>query len=184
MIAKNFYHIWEINKAANMTNQSAAESYVLMSVASISFSHLLFPQRKELTWGCKGVGKKTNVSFGRENVKGQKRKVMSASVALTQQYISWAEGMTVVGGNREVFLIHWYSFIISLSPEQGAGWLTGLLGGTAWADGANGIRTPSLISQLWWLADRSWWIAGAEGSPDSHAWLMNCEMRQTYKSCG
>ncbi len=41
-----------------------------------------------------------------------------------------------------------------------------------------------LISQLWWLGDRPWWIAGAEGWPDSHARLMNCEMRQTYKSCG
>lgn len=41
-----------------------------------------------------------------------------------------------------------------------------------------------LILLLWWLGDRPWWIAGAKGSPDSQARLMNCEMRQTYKSCG
>lgn len=46
------------------------------------------------------------------------------------------------------------------------------------------IKCQSPISQVWWLADRSWWISWAESSPDSHTWVMNCEMRQTYKSCG
>lgn len=95
-----------------------------------------------------------------------------------------AAGVATFRGNSKVF---WFNDMVSLSlwvaNKVLAGWLACMVVELRLM-GLMEFECRSLISQLWWLADRSWWIAEAEGSPDSHAWLMNCEMRQTYKSCG
>lgn len=128
-------------------------------------------------WGSggKSVGKSRNISFNSENVKRPKRKVMSVNTALIQQHIPGEDGGSGewerVGRRWELFLIRWYGFIISLSPEQGAGWLTGLPGG-GWADGANGIRMlgPHLsVLMVGWQAlmdRRSWRPAWQSRSAD------------------
>lgn len=89
----------------------------------------------------KRVGRSRDISFRGENVKGQKRKVMSVNVALIQQHYPWevrgsGSGWREMGAVSDSLIRFYYL----LSPEQGAGWLTGLPGGIAGADGANGIR--------------------------------------------
>lgn len=141
---------------------------------------LYFHKSKEKCW-CEGVGRSRNVSFGRQNVKGQKCQCGFNTAAYpTGRQREWQQ-------LEGIWRCFWFTDMVLLSlwvPNKVlAGWLACL----AVEPGLMGLmefECRSLISQLWWLADRSWWIAGAEGSPDSHAWLMNCEMRQTYKSCG
>ena len=92
-----------------------------------------------------------------------------------------SEGVAAVLEGDGLFLIRWYGFIIFwVLNKVLAGWL-GCLAVSPGLMGLMEFECWDLISQLWWLGDRAWWIARAEGSPDSHARLMNCEMRQTYK---
>lgn len=92
--------------------------------------------------------------------------------------------MAEVVGKQELF---WFTDTVLLSVwvpyKVLAGWL-GCLTAQPVLMGLMEFEWRGLISQWWWLGDRSWWISGAEASPDSHARLMNCEMRQTYKSWG
>lgn len=119
-----------------------------------------------------------------ERVKGHKRKVMAVLNAAAhprgrERKCEWLEGESWAVSDS---LIWFYYLFETWTRCWLADWLC-LVAGRCLM-GLMEFQCQSLISQLWWPADRSWWIAGAEGSPDSHAWLMNCEMRQTYKSCG
>lgn len=114
-------------------------------------------------WG--DVIKVRNVSFrmGRKCERPKKKECQS----LTQQPVPGEGRGSAIGWrvNLELILIHWYGFIISLRPEQGAGWLAGwlaLLGGGARPDGANGIPMPephlSVVMAGWQvLMDRWSW---------------------------
>lgn len=79
----------------------------------------------------------------------------------------------------------WLADMVLLSVWSQNKVLAGGLTGLGWTgDGANGILAPGLhlsaVMARWQPPDGS--IGAAEGSPDSYARLMNCEMRQTYKS--
>jgi len=117
-------------------------------------------------------GKCSNISFGRENVTGQWRKVLSVNVGLIQQHIPGEVRGSGSGWSR---WIHWYDFIISLSSEQGAGWLAGLSGSVVEADGANGIRMSgphlSVVMAGWQaLMDRWSWGFGWQSRSVDELW--------------
>lgn len=91
-------------------------------------------------------------------------------VALIKQHIpKESRGSGNVWGESRGVLIQWYGFIISLSREQGAGWLTGLHGGRAEADGANGIRMPE--PHLWVV------MAGWQVLMDRWSWRLSWQSR-------
>lgn len=74
-------------------------------------------------------------------MKGQKRNVsqrVSNTAAYPTQVGGSGSGCRETGAVSDSLIRFYYL----LNPEQGAGWLTGLPGGIAAADGANGIRMP------------------------------------------
>lgn len=69
------------------------------------------------------------------------RKEMSVRGSLIRQRIPHkSEGVAAVCRETGAVPDSLIRFYYLLNPEQGAGWLTGLPGGIAAADGANGIR--------------------------------------------
>lgn len=136
------------------------------------FSFFLSMDPKEIGWReVERVGRSRNISLGGENMKGpEKKSNVSQRGFNTAAYPTGSRGGS--GGRWELFLIRWYGFIISLSPEQVAGWLTGQLGAIAGADGANGIGMPGphlSVVMAWWqeLMDRwGWRLAWQSRSAD------------------
>lgn len=97
-------------------------------------------------------------------MKGQKRKVMSVSVALLQQHIPHKSERVAVETEGVSYPLILFYYL--LSPEQGAHWLTGLPGGIAGADGANGIRILGVSS-----LSCDGWVTGPDGSLELKARL-------------
>lgn len=140
--------------------QSAADSYLFTSVQPYDNKSFPLRKRKCFIWEtkCEREEKKSNISQGDFNTTAYLREGSGSGSG-------WREGEGVPDS------VIWFYY---LSGSRTRCWLTD----------RQEFESRSLISQLWWPADSSWWIFRTKGSPDSHAWLMNCEMRLTYKSCG